>query len=113
MVHGLPDAYNGRSWLDEWVADPWTHGFYAAFRPDQYTRYYGFIGRPEGRVHFGGEHTSLASQGYLEVGWERLPTGLVTRGFEAKASASRRCREHTIGSAGSTQTLDEYLGGSP
>ena len=49
-----------------WASDPWTHGSYAAFEPGQYTRYWGFVGRPEGRVLFGGEHTCLSAQGFLE-----------------------------------------------
>jgi monoamine oxidase len=57
----------GRSHLDHWVNDPWTHGSYAAFLPGQYTRYVGFVGRPEHGLHFAGEHTEpLADQGYLD-----------------------------------------------
>lgn len=58
----LPGAH-----LDHWSRDPWTHGSYAAFLPGQYTRYAGFVGRPQGGVHFAGEHTApLVDQGYLE-----------------------------------------------
>jgi monoamine oxidase len=70
MVPGISRAYNGHAWLDAWVRDPWSRGSYAAFLPGQYTRYWGFIGRPEGRIHFGGEHTSTYSQGYLNGGVE-------------------------------------------
>jgi monoamine oxidase len=70
MVPGISRAYNGHAWLDAWVRDRWTRGSYAAFLPGQYTRYWGFIGRPEGRIHFGGEHTSTYSQGYLNGGVE-------------------------------------------
>jgi monoamine oxidase len=59
-------GWNGHAWLDHWASDPWTHGSYAAFEPGQYTRYWGFAGRREGRVLFGGEHTALSAQGYLE-----------------------------------------------
>jgi monoamine oxidase len=65
-VPGLAAGYDGDGWLDHWAADPWTHGSYAAFEPGQYTRYWGFAGRPEGRLLFGGEHTALAAQGFLE-----------------------------------------------
>jgi monoamine oxidase len=65
-VPGVAAAYNGEGWLDHWASDPWTHGSYAAFEPGQYTRYWGFAGLPEGRLLFGGEHTSLSAQGYLE-----------------------------------------------
>jgi monoamine oxidase len=65
-VPGIERAGNGRAWLDHWASDPWAHGSYAAFEPGQYSRYWGFAGRPEGRLLFGGEHTSLAAQGFLE-----------------------------------------------
>ena len=63
---GLADGFNGRAWTDHWVADPWARGSYAAFLPGQYTKYYGYAGRPEGAVHFAGEHTATVNQGYLE-----------------------------------------------
>jgi monoamine oxidase len=59
-------GYAGRAWVDSWVDDPHTHGSYAAFRPGQFTRWWGFVGRPEHRVHFAGEHTSMRAQGYLD-----------------------------------------------
>lgn len=65
-VPGLAQGYDGIGWLDHWASDPWTHGSYAAFEPGQYTRYWGFTGRPEGRILFGGEHTALSAQGFLE-----------------------------------------------
>jgi monoamine oxidase len=65
-VPGLATGWDGDAWLDHWASDPWTHGSYAAFEPGQYTRYWGFVGRPEGRLLFGGEHTELAAQGFLE-----------------------------------------------
>jgi monoamine oxidase len=65
-VPGLAAGYDGNSWLDHWTSDPWTHGSYAAFLPGQFTRYWGFVGLPEGRIHFGGEHTATAAQGFLE-----------------------------------------------
>jgi len=65
-VPGLSRGYGGRAWLDVWADDPWTGGSYAAFGPGQVTRFWGFVGRPEGRVHFAGEHTSTRAQGFLE-----------------------------------------------
>jgi monoamine oxidase len=67
-VPGTSARFNGRAWLDEWASDPWVEGSYAAFAPGQYTRFYGAMGRPEGSVHFAGEHTSTLSQGYLDGG---------------------------------------------
>jgi monoamine oxidase len=69
-VPGLSAAYNGLSWLDSWVDDPWVRGSYAGFLPGQYTRYWGYLGRAEDAVHFAGEHTSTHSQGYLNGGVE-------------------------------------------
>jgi len=69
-VPGLTAAFNGRSWLDSWVDDPWVRGSYAGFLPGQYTRYWGYLGRAEDGVHFAGEHTSTHSQGYLNGGVE-------------------------------------------
>ncbi len=66
VVPGISSHFNGRAWLDNWSADPWTHGSYAAFLPGQYTEFYGVIKSPEGGVHFAGEHTSDAYQGFLE-----------------------------------------------
>ncbi|MFH8474146.1 flavin monoamine oxidase family protein [Streptomyces sp. NPDC018000] len=70
LVPGMAGAYNGRSWLDSWVDDPWTHGSYASFAPGQYTKYWGCSGIAEGALHFAGEHTSTHSQGYLNGGVE-------------------------------------------
>lgn len=69
-VPGIRRAFNGLSWLDVWARDPWVHGSYAAFLPGQYTKYWGYLGLPEGGVHFAGEHTSTFAQGYLEGGVE-------------------------------------------
>jgi len=69
-VPGITDAYNGRSWLDSWLDDPWVKGSYAGFLPGQYTRYWGYLQKQENKVHFAGEHTSTHSQGYLNGGVE-------------------------------------------
>jgi monoamine oxidase len=65
-VPGIARDFNGRAWLDNWSADPWTRGSYAAFLPGQYTEFYGVIKAPEGGMHFAGEQTSDAYQGFLE-----------------------------------------------
>jgi monoamine oxidase len=65
-VPGVSESFNGRAWLDEWASDPWVKGSYAAFLPGQYTRFYGAMGAAEANAHFAGEHTSVASQGYLD-----------------------------------------------
>lgn len=54
-----------------WDEDPWARGAFAYFRPGQMLSLLPHIARPEGRVHFAGEHTSAWSgwmQGALESG---------------------------------------------
>jgi monoamine oxidase len=63
---GLAAGFGGQGFTDHWVADPWVRGSYAAFLPGQYTKYYGYVGKPEGAIHFAGEHTATTNQGYLE-----------------------------------------------
>ena len=70
VVPGTASASNGRTWLDLWTRDPWTYGSYSAYLPGQFTRFWGYAGRVEGRVHFAGEHTSTHSWGYLNGGVE-------------------------------------------
>ncbi len=41
-----------------WDEDPWTRGAYVWFRPGQLRSMGPWIAKPEGRVHFAGEHTS-------------------------------------------------------
>ena len=66
VAPGLEQHLTGRGWLDSWPDDAWTSGSYAMFAPGQYTDYCGFLGRQEHGVHFAGEHTSIASYGYLD-----------------------------------------------
>jgi monoamine oxidase len=42
-----------------WQADPFAGGAYTVFQPGQQARLHADICRPEGRLHFAGEHTSL------------------------------------------------------
>ena len=41
-----------------WEEDEWSRGAYAWFKPGQMTRFLPVLGRPEGRIHFAGDHTS-------------------------------------------------------
>lgn len=70
VAPGTAASYNGKSWLDLWVQDPWSRGSYAAFLPTQFTTMFGVLGVAEGAAHFAGEHTSTFSQGYLNGGVE-------------------------------------------
>ncbi|MEJ2482258.1 MAG: NAD(P)/FAD-dependent oxidoreductase [Gemmatimonadota bacterium] len=59
----------GTSWA--WLEDPWARGGYASFAPGQIFAFLPVIARPEGRIHFAGEHTSRLStsmDGALESG---------------------------------------------
>ena len=69
-VPGSRAHFNGHAWADLWPHDPWTKGSYAAFGPNQYTRFWGHLGKAEGDVHFAGEATSTYSQGFLNGGVE-------------------------------------------
>jgi monoamine oxidase len=63
-----------------WVRDPWSRGAFAVFHPGQMTMMMPDIARPEGRVHFAGEHTSSWMgwmQGALESG-ERAAREVLT-----------------------------------
>jgi monoamine oxidase len=54
-----------------WGEEPWAGGGYAWWRPGQLTGWMPELARPEGRVHFAGEQTSLLSrtmEGALESG---------------------------------------------
>jgi monoamine oxidase len=70
VVPGTQQQYIGPAWLDYWTGDPWTRGSYAAYLPGQLAKYWGYVGIPNGNVHFAGEHTSTYSQGYLNGGVE-------------------------------------------
>ncbi|HWM92238.1 MAG TPA: FAD-dependent oxidoreductase [Thermoanaerobaculia bacterium] len=54
-----------------WHLDPWAGGGYAWWKPGQMTAWVPELARPEGRVHFAGEHTSWLGrtmEGALESG---------------------------------------------
>ena len=48
-----------------WALDPWSRGAFAVFHPGQMTSMMPDVARPEGRIHFAGEHTS-AWMGWME-----------------------------------------------
>ena len=54
-----------------WHEDPWAQGAYAIYRPGQMAALQPQAARPEGRVHFAGEHASILPNwmhGALESG---------------------------------------------
>ena len=78
---GISKGFNGHAFLDEWASDPWSRGSYAAYEPGQTSRYAHEARRPEGGIHFAGEHTSYGFQGFLE--------GAVESGERAAAEVQR------------------------
>ncbi|MGB7219826.1 MAG: FAD-dependent oxidoreductase [Vicinamibacterales bacterium] len=48
-----------------WALEPWSRGAFAVFHPGQMTSMMPGISRPEGRLHFAGEHTS-SWMGWME-----------------------------------------------
>jgi monoamine oxidase len=70
-VHpGFRGVYEGGTSVS-WEADPWAGGGYAWWKPGQMTEWLPELVRPEGRIHFAGEHTSWMArtmEGALESG---------------------------------------------
>ncbi|MGH2711555.1 MAG: flavin monoamine oxidase family protein, partial [Actinomycetota bacterium] len=55
---GTKRAYAGRSYLDDWPADPWARGSYSYYRAGDFTTIAGAEAQTEGPFHFAGEHTA-------------------------------------------------------
>jgi monoamine oxidase len=66
LYPGTRAAYDGRAYEDHWALDPWVGGAYSYCRVGQASSYGEIAGATEGRIHFAGEHTSIANQGFLE-----------------------------------------------
>ena len=49
-----------------WPSVPWVEGSYSCYKPSHYTSIRGAEAAQVGSIHFCGEHTDLAMQGYLE-----------------------------------------------
>ena len=67
---GVVKAYE-RGFVKVWDTDPWARGAVAYLLPGQVLTLDRYIARPEGRVHFAGEHASSLRgwmQGALESG---------------------------------------------
>lgn len=58
----------GRS--KSWDQDPWARGAFAILRPGDVARLEPHIGRPEGHVHFAGEHTAPLLGGWMHSALE-------------------------------------------
>ena len=66
LYPGTRAAYDGRAYEDHWALDPWVGGAYSYCRVGQASSFGEIAGATEGRIHFAGEHTSIANQGFLE-----------------------------------------------
>lgn len=66
LYPGTRAAYDGRAYEDHWALDPWVQGAYSYCRVGQASGFGAIAAATEGRVHFAGEHTSIANQGFLE-----------------------------------------------
>ncbi|WP_425145667.1 flavin monoamine oxidase family protein [Deinococcus sp.] len=68
---GLQAARDGNPGLRaHWPSNPYALGSYSAYRAGQWTGISGAEGEAVGGLHFAGEHTSSAAQGYMEGGCE-------------------------------------------
>ena len=73
-------AYSGLAYEDHWSEDPWHLGSYSYWRVGQYTTIAGYEQVAEGPIHFAGEHTQPAQQGFLDgavVSGERVAAELM------------------------------------
>ena len=67
---GISKYYTGTATLSSQKDDPNLRGSYAFWQVGQYTRFSGYEGARQGRIHFAGEHCSTNFQGYMEGGAE-------------------------------------------
>lgn len=67
---GAKAASNGKVARGLWPTNPFVKASYSAYLVGQYTKFSGAEGEAVGNLHFCGEHTSTAAQGYMEGGAE-------------------------------------------
>jgi monoamine oxidase len=67
---GVSPTWNGKATFGNAQADPNILASYSCWLVGQCTTIAGHEGRRQGRVHFAGEHTSVADQGFMEGGAE-------------------------------------------
>ncbi len=75
-IHPQAPKYFEAGYAKWWQEDPWAGGTYAYFRPGEITTVRTMIAKPEGRIHFAGEHTA---------GWQGYMNGAVESGHRAAA----------------------------
>jgi monoamine oxidase len=49
-----------------WDEDEWARGASAYYKPGQFRSLLPHVARPEGRIHFAGEHTSVWGDGWMQ-----------------------------------------------
>ena len=49
-----------------WDEDEWARGVSAYYKPGQFSSLHPHVARPEGRIHFAGEHTSVWIDGWMQ-----------------------------------------------
>lgn len=90
-LSAMAPHWNGRVIRNAWDRNPWSLGSYALVKPGQYSAFYGVESERAGEVYFAGEHTSLASQGYLdgavESGQRAAAEVLASLGLRTKRAA--------------------------
>ena len=67
---GVSKTWNGKATFGNAQADPNIRASYSCWLVGQCTTIAGHEARPQGRVHFAGEHTSVGYQGFMEGGAE-------------------------------------------
>jgi monoamine oxidase len=73
ILPGLTAAWAAgpqKAWVNDGNIDPFMRGAWSNFLVGQYTSFAGAQSLPAGTLHFAGEHTSLAYQGFMEGGLE-------------------------------------------
>jgi monoamine oxidase len=65
----------------DWDADPASRGAYSHFAPGELTAFAPWLARPEGRIHFAGEHTDP---------WQATMNGALASGVRAAREVLRR-----------------------
>jgi monoamine oxidase len=67
---------------NDWMTEPWTHGYVGAMPPGVMTRFGHALREPCGRIHWAGAETSVEWQGYIE--------GALRSGVRAAAEVAAR-----------------------
>jgi monoamine oxidase len=67
---------------NDWLTEPWIHGYVGAMPPGAMTRYGHALREPFGRIHWAGAETSVEWQGYIE--------GAMLSGVRAAAEVAAR-----------------------